>query len=55
VRRLDGTCTPTRGSSPFLDSYVRRDAVLFSQIEGTRLDLLLFELGTNVADFVPAL
>ncbi|HEX6995609.1 MAG TPA: Fic family protein [Gammaproteobacteria bacterium] len=52
--RLDGVSTLLPDKSLFLYSYVRKEAVLSSQIEGTRSslsDLLLFEL--NEASGVP--
>jgi Fic family protein len=45
--RLDGVSTLLPDKSLFLDTYVRKEAVLSSQIEGTQSslsDLLLFEL-----------
>src|SRR5689334_17954038 len=47
VGRLDGVSTLLPDTSLFLYSYVRKEAVLSSQIEGTQSslsDLLLFEL-----------
>jgi Fic family protein len=47
VGRLDGVSTLLTDKSLFLYSYVRKEAVLSSQIEGTQSslsDLLLFEL-----------
>ncbi|HEX9986015.1 MAG TPA: Fic family protein [Thermoanaerobaculia bacterium] len=68
VGRLDGVSTLLPDRSLFLYSYVRREAVLSSQIEGTQSslsDLLLFELHaapgvplddvTEVSNYVAAL
>jgi len=47
VGRLDGVSTLLPDTSLFLYSYIRKEAVLSSQIEGTQSslsDLLLFEL-----------
>jgi Fic family protein len=47
VGRLDGVSTLLPDTSLFLYTYVRKEAVLSSQIEGTQSslsDLLLFEL-----------
>jgi hypothetical protein len=59
VGRLDSISTLLPDPHPFLYSYVRREAVLSSQIEGTQSslsDLLLFELeeapGTPLEDAV---
>jgi len=66
--RLDGVSTLLRDRTLFLYSYVRKEAVLSSQIEGTQSslsDLLLFELDeapgvplddvTEVSNYVAAL
>ena len=58
--RLDGVATLLPDKSLFLYTYVRKEAVLSSQIEGTQSslsDLLLFELdeapGVPLDDVVP--
>ena len=66
--RLDGVSTLLPDTSLFLYSYIRKEAVLSSQIEGTQSslsDLLLFELNeipgvplddvTEVSNYVAAL
>lgn len=59
--RLDGLTRMLPDTSPFLDLYVRKEALLSSQIEGTQsslADLLLFESEETPAvplDYVAAM
>ena len=54
--RLDGVATLLPDEALFLYAYVRKEAVLSSQIEGTQSslsDLLLFELGPVYTNATP--